>query len=76
MAERQSKKGGARRPRGRPKGSVKGRIKTTFAIKASPEYKTWLTEFANALGGEMSDVAREALRLLAEQRGFRPPPLK
>ena len=62
--------------RGRPKGSLKGRITTTFAIKASPEYKTWLTEFANALGGEMSDVAREALRLLAEQRGFRPPPLK
>lgn len=68
--------GSQKRSRGRPKGSGKGRIKTTFAIKASAEYKTWLNEFANFLGGEMSDVAREALRLLAEQRKFRTPPLK
>jgi hypothetical protein len=65
-----------RRPRGRPKGSVKGRIKTTFVIRASPELKTWLTEFANALSCDMADVCREGLRLLARERGFRPPPLR
>ena len=61
---------------GRPKGSFRGRIKGTFAVKASPEYKLWMTQLAEHLGCEMSDLFREGMRLLAKARGFRQPPLK
>lgn len=65
-----------RRGRGRPKGSTKGGLRSAYTIKMSPEYRVWLGEFAEFLKGEMSDVFREGARLLAERRGFRPPPLK
>lgn len=65
-----------RRRRGRPKGSTKGGLEEMFAVKVSTEYKAWMDALAKFLKGEKSDVFREGMRLLAEKRGFRPPPLK
>jgi hypothetical protein len=70
------KKGGPRPGSGRPKGSGPGRITTTFAVKVTPEYKTWLASFAAMLGGTEADVFREAMKLLASSRGYRQPPLR
>jgi hypothetical protein len=71
-----SEPGGERRKRGRPKGTFKGGLEDNFGVKVSVEYKAWLGGFAKFLKGEMSDVFREAMRKLAEDRGYRPPPLK
>jgi hypothetical protein len=58
---------------GRPKGA--GRITTRYAIVATPEYRVWMKEFVTHLGEpEISDVFREAIRLYADAKGFRPPP--
>ncbi|AGA31638.1 hypothetical protein [Singulisphaera acidiphila] len=75
MAE-PKKRGGPRSGSGRPKGSGPGRINTTFAVKVTPEYKTWMGSFAEQLGGTEADLFREAMKLLATDRGFRLPPLR
>lgn len=60
--------------RGRPKAG--GRIDFRYAIVASPEYQTWMTEFRGFLGKQdVSDVYRESVRHYAQEKGFRPPPI-
>ncbi len=70
------KRGGPRPGSGRPQGSGPGRITTTFAVKTSPEYKTWMGEFAKHLGGTEADLFRESMKALAAAKGFRAPPLR
>ena len=55
-----------RRKRGRPRGSFRTGLEESFAVKVSAEYKVWLGGFAKFLKGEMSDVFREGMRLLAQ----------
>jgi hypothetical protein len=64
------------RGRGRPKGSGQGGLGGTFAVRVSPEFKVWMSEFAASLNGEMADVFRAAMTEYAQKRGFRPPPLR
>jgi hypothetical protein len=61
------------RPKGRPKGA--GRITFRYGIVATNEYRGWMDDFMAAIGEtEVSDVFREAVKRLAESKGFRPPP--
>jgi hypothetical protein len=64
------------RGRGRPKGTGRGVLGASFAVRISPEYKVWMTEFARVEKAEMADLFREGMRIMADQRGFRRPPLK
>jgi hypothetical protein len=47
------------------------------SLAATPAFQTWLSEFADHLGGVSSAAAvRESLRRTAEQLGFESPPLR
>lgn len=64
----------AKKQRGRPKAG--GRISFRYALVASPEYQTWMTEFRQFLGKQdVSDVLRESVREYAKEKGFRLPPI-
>jgi hypothetical protein len=61
-----------KKPRGRPKGTgPKGNV---VALKGTPEWKTWLDEFADHCRLGLAGVIDLALERLAEDKGFRPPP--
>jgi hypothetical protein len=66
---------GGRRPgAGRPKGSTAGGPSQRFRAQVAPDYRAWMGDFAATLGGSEVDLFHEALRHLAEVRGFRSPP--
>jgi hypothetical protein len=64
------------RRRGRPKGSTRRAMTDMLSMRISAEYGTWLGEMAAHVNGDISDVIREGVKLLAQERKFRPPPLK
>jgi hypothetical protein len=68
--------GGSGRARGRPKGSGPGRMTGRIALRVSPEYRVWLSEFATRVQQSDADIVREGIRLYAESKRFRPPPAK
>lgn len=47
-----------------------------FRLKASPAFKAWLSSLAEATQLTMSDAVTQGLILLAEAKGFQPPPLR
>lgn len=57
---------------GRPKGNAQR--ETIIALKGVPEFKTWLSEFADHCGLSQADTVGQALIVYAKDRGFRPPP--
>ena len=66
--------------RGRPP-KEEGAIGSRLSIVCSPEYRAWLHEFSafysQSVGSRRSiaDVVRECVRVQAEGRGFKRPPL-
>lgn len=68
-----------RKPKGRPKGA--GPTLGRLNIACSNDYQTWLKDFAehySVIAGSrktVADVIRDCLRVQAESRGFRKPPL-
>lgn len=53
-----------------------GRSFHTVTVKAHPDYKQWLTEFADAEGTTPSKLVERGLALLAQSQGFSPPPAR
>ena len=47
-----------------------------FALRMSPEYRVWFGELAKKLGVTEADVFREAMRVFANSKKFRPPPIR
>lgn len=61
-----------KRKPGRPKAGL--RRETVLGLKGTPEWKTWLEEFAGHCRLSMADTIDQALAEHAEGKGFRPPP--
>jgi hypothetical protein len=60
---------------GRPKGGGIRR-ETVLGLKGTPEWKTWLEEFAEHCRLSMADTIDQAVAEHAERKGFRPPPAR
>ena len=58
---------------GRPRGLGPPRV-NVVGLKGTPEWKTWLDEFAQFCGLSLSDTIGQSLIGYAKERGFRPPP--
>jgi hypothetical protein len=66
--------GGPRPGSGRPRGSKTGGPSQRFTAHVSGDYRTWIAAFAGSLGTTELELFREAMKGLAEARGYPPPP--
>lgn len=62
-----------KRKRGRPKGNREP-LKSAVSFVATPEYKTWCSQFASFLGLRQVDLIEVALENLAESNNYPRPP--
>lgn len=60
--------------RGRPKSQL--RRASVLNLKGTPEFAAWLVALAEHCNQTQADAVTQALIAYAEQRGFRPPPLR
>jgi hypothetical protein len=59
---------------GRPKGPI--RRETVLGLKGTPEWKTWLEEYAEFCRLSMVDTIDQDLAEGAKRKGFRSPPMR
>lgn len=74
-AGQMAKRKAAPKRMGRPP-SPEGPRRHVLNLRGRDEFKEWLAGFAHDQRADMADLVFEGLKMLAESRGYQPPPAR